>query len=225
MISTHIKTKTLLFFVFSGHSTFIFFPSPCSLVTPLWPHSLPYLLHPHRTFDFPFCMPPWPLPHCGLHSGGLEPRAFPAGTKTAAVERAFGEKSVHQTLFSVLHFILLTLYFTPLLPAHPSHLLSTIPFGTGDTPSGLLLHPSLDGLGAFHLQLSQAPLKPHSEWQPETSVPTAGSNSKKGPDSVNDSEKKPRGSCWGWFSVEVNFSDVIHQICLPVLHSKFKKYI
>lgn len=52
---------------------------------------------------------------------------------------------VHCKLLSLLHFILLTLHFTPPLPIHPflSPLTSTTPFGTGDPPRGPVLHPSL----------------------------------------------------------------------------------
>lgn len=89
---------------------------------------------------------------------------------------------VHQKLFSLLHFT----------PPHPSFHSSSsnppFPFSFGPhhsirnrwSPQRTSFKPFTYSPCCSLLQFSQPPLKPRCEWQPETSVPRAGSTNRRG---------------------------------------------
>lgn len=133
----------------------LFFPSPCSLIMLLWPHSV-LCHHPRRISAFlPILTPPL---DCSVHSRGLQPEASPAGTKTAAVHDTCSPKT---PLFASFHssspFISLLL-FQPTLSFSP-----LVPLGTGDPPRGPVLNPSL----TLHAASSSVSLDLH--WNPDVS--------------------------------------------------------
>lgn len=180
-----------------------------------------YSTRHHRIFAFlPSCSDP--LFDCAVECRDLKPEASPAGSKTAAVHDTCSPK---KNSFICFISLLLTLNFTPLLPTHPLFFSSGPPTTrswTGDPPRGPVLNPSLTSRTASSSSSLKAlwnPVVSDNQWHlsQEPAAQTEMDVSKKGPNSGEDSEKKPRGSCWGrlFKSYPSNKSDSIGFSLLP----------